>query len=345
MAQTVPVRPWRSELRRKQREREAEQLYETADHQTFLRDNPVVRKLATTENAVIRQRRHMPMLHPQFQPDPHRAQGAATKFDKHNVQALTSRWHRIQPNPVEDWGHDFVRLNKLSQGTATNSRTVGPFREANDVRRQPRSAIALARRREREAREGVVRRPSSAERRIQDEVHGEPTFWDAATVGDLMQNRFQYDWVKQQAWRQEQRQQRQQHQELKKQEGLERLQRLRTQRRSVLGPESQEGTLDVQRETVHSDREISAFARKFREQVTKQKAEAGLRSRAAHDSGAAVASPSPSAAAVTAGAVAPKATSASVVAGMAAPTPIAADEMPARPRRHRHSCSKRRHSH
>jgi hypothetical protein len=52
-----------------------------------------------------------------------------------------------------------------------------------------------------------------------------------------MQNRFQYDWVKQQAWRQEQRQQRQQHQELKKQEGLERLQRLRTQRRSVHGPE------------------------------------------------------------------------------------------------------------
>eukprot|EP00668_Euglena_longa_P015806 GGOE01019963.1.p1 GENE.GGOE01019963.1~~GGOE01019963.1.p1 ORF type:complete len:298 (-),score=61.41 GGOE01019963.1:607-1500(-) len=271
----LPVRPWRSELRRKQRDKERRLMYDTVDYKAYLQSNPVVRKLANTENAVIRQRRHMPLARSELSSE--HANGIRTVRDKHDANQLIKEFDLIPPNRVEDRGHDFIRLNKKSQGKATTARTVHSYRKANDIRLWPRSAVQLEQRRLRARSlptEGRPR-PSTAQQRAMEMVHGEPVFRDV-TMADLIRNGFQFDWVKEQAWRQEQKARREQREQQRLEEGLQRLKLLRGQ---AHGPMQGQGPAAASPEAeesspgrgISADQQISQFARKFRAQIALQK--------------------------------------------------------------------------
>uniref|UniRef100_A0A7S4GJB2 Uncharacterized protein n=1 Tax=Eutreptiella gymnastica TaxID=73025 RepID=A0A7S4GJB2_9EUGL len=248
--------------------------YKNVDVRDYLLNNSAASKMEKSTNAVIRGRRHEVGKSNLYPMDV--LVGAATTWDQYNAAQIMYHWEELPPRRRLDFGPDFIKMNKKSQGKVTNARNVSKFRKLNNFRLGPKSTSSVSQRSE---------TPS-----LQEKTHGRKSRVEAETVRDLMQNKFELDWVREQAYRLER--------QAKRAERGQMQRRLRsctptlglprglgspdatlnatldypTQSAIDEGPRTpREDPPKARPKSAHA--QISAFARKFRRQVAAQRGE------------------------------------------------------------------------
>jgi hypothetical protein len=156
-------------------------------------DEYVVGKPRPTNNPIINALRSevgKSKRHTNYQAhDVHYTYGAPLKRDPESAGEVMLSWKEHEPSTkAVDLGRDFVRLNKeAARAGAVNASSVQSFRETHDARIRPQVSLQM----------------NKAPLKMDPGVpFGRKSCLDGVTVRELVQNKFEMDWVQEQWERQ-----------------------------------------------------------------------------------------------------------------------------------------------